>query len=112
MVDTSAPNAESLMRLAQDIYRSDSPAGQRSAPPQAESPLLGGSGTREFVFVAVRPGRAELALARPWEDQEMKAFSASVRIGPGPPLRRLCRTAGPCARRPRRGGLSSARLDC
>jgi Zn-dependent peptidase ImmA (M78 family)/predicted secreted protein len=84
VVDTSAPNADSLMRLTQDNYHSDTPASHGDAPRQAGIPLLGQRGTREFVFVAARPGRAELklTLSRPWEDQQVNAFSASVRIGP------------------------------
>lgn len=74
------------LRLAQDhtTFPADVPAdlpADRSEP----AAVIGRPGVREFVFVAVQPGRTDInaALARPWEEAAgVDRFHASVRIAP------------------------------
>lgn len=72
-----APSSnEAVLRLVDQRYGSD-PSGD-------DSTVLGRGGTREFVFIADRPGRATLELerAREWEHAASATFSTTVRVGP------------------------------
>jgi predicted secreted protein len=79
-----AGNTGASLRLAQDRYvpfRTAESDGDRN---DATLQRLAQPGTRELVFLADGPGRAELtvSLSRPWEADELDAFSTVVRIGP------------------------------